>query len=328
VSTPKFVQRVARLPELLAVLSAFPDGLSLRDLAERFDTDPETIEQDLTSLHELESWGWTFDIFRKPVIELVQPEDETDSPTESTVVRLVGEGSPRLGVEHVSPGDLAMVYAAGVALLETEPDDTHLKEALTVLAETMYGVPGPEQHIGTWNRFLPALQDAVELRRRVRIVYSRAWREGVIERVIEPLRLVQTRRGWEVDAGPAGPEGNLRTYLLSNVRDLKLLDETFEPPSDVETRLLQQRTTTTVRMVLAQDARWAADMYAEQVDVVREDEEEFEADLELLPPASERVALLMLASGPRTRVTDNTSYLPDAIEVVMDLLRHHSASAS
>src|SRR5690606_21426904 len=147
--------------------------------------------------------------------------------------------------------------------------------------ETMYGEPGPEQHIGTWNRHLPALQDAVELRRRARIVYSRTWREGVIERVIEPLRLVQTRRGWEVDAGPVGPEGNLRTYLLSNVRDLELLDETFEPPTDVETRLFQQRTTTTVRMVLAQDARWAADMYAEQVDVVREDEEEFEADLEL-----------------------------------------------
>jgi proteasome accessory factor C len=217
-----------------------------------------------------------------------------------------------------------MIYTAGVALLETDPNDTHLDKALTIIADTMYGEPGPEQHIGTWNRFLPALQDAVEHRHRCGIVYSRAWREGVLERVIEPLRLVQTRRGWEVDAGPVGPEGNLRTYLLSNVRELEVLDETFDPPSHLDVRLAEQRSTTTVRMELAQDARWAADMYAEQVDVVREDEEMFEADLELLPPAGERVALLMLASGPASRLIEPTVLLPQAVDVVRDLIRHHS----
>lgn len=322
---PKFVQRVARLPELLAVLSAFPEGLSLRDLAARFDTDPKTIEQDLTSLDELESWGWTFDIFRKSVIELVHPEDGADSSVGSTVVRLVGDGSPGLGAEHLSPGDLALIYTAGVALLETEPSDTHLAEALTVIAETMHGEPGPEQHVGTWNQHLPPLQDAVESGRKVRIVYSRAWREGVLDRVIEPLRLMQTRRGWEVDAGPVGPEGNLRTYLLSNVRELEVLDEKFEPPPDVQARLDDQRATTTVRMVLAQDARWAADMYAEDVAVVAEDEEKFEADLELLPPVVDRVALLMLASGPSvTRLLEKGSLLPESLDVVRELLRHHS----
>ena len=323
-TTPKFVQRVARLPELLAVLAAFPDGLSLRDLADRFATDPETIEQDLTSLHELESWGWTFDIFRTSVIEFAQPDEDSAAPAESTVVRLAGDGSPRLGVEHISPGDLAMIYTAGVALLETDPNDTHLDEALSVIAETMYGEPGPEQHVGTWNRFLPALQDAVEHCRRTRIVYSRAWREGVLEREIEPLRLVQTRRGWEVDAGPVGPEGNLRTYLLSNVRALEVLDETFDLPSHLDVRLAEQRSTTTARMVLAQDARWAADMYAEDVAVVIEDEDEFEADLELLPPAGERVALLMLASGPSSRLIEPTALLPEAVDVVRELIRHHS----
>jgi proteasome accessory factor C len=323
-TTPKFVQRVARLPELLAALSAFPAGLSLRDLADRFDTDPEIIEQDLTSLHELESWGWTFDIFRTSVIEFAQPEDSSAAPSESTVVRLTGDGSPRLGVEHISPGDLAMIYTAGVALLETDPNDAHLDEALAVIAETMYGAPGPEQHVGTWNPFLPALQDAVEHGRRCRIVYSRAWREGVLERVIDPLCLVQTRRGWEVDAGPVGPEGNLRTYLLSNVRELEVLDKTFDPPSHLDIRLAEQRSTTTVRMELAQDARWAADMYAEQVDVVREDEETFEADLELLPPADDRVALLVLASGPSSRLLEPARLLPEALDTVRELIRHHS----
>lgn len=145
--------------------------------------------------------------------------------------------------------------------------------------------------------------------------------------MIEPLRLVQTRRGWEVDAGPVGPEGNLRTFLLSNVREFEVLDETFVPPSHLDVRLVEQRTTTTVRMVIAQDARWAADMYAEDVAVVRENEDELEADLELLPPAAERVALLLLASGPSSRLLEPTRLLPGALDVVGQLLRHHDEGA-
>ncbi len=63
------------------------------------------------------------------------------------------------------------------------------------------------------------------------------------ERVIEPLHLVQTQRGWEVDAGPVGPEGNLRTYILSNIRSAEVLDETFEPPAGLELQLERQRKT-------------------------------------------------------------------------------------
>ena len=106
----------------------------------------------------------------------------------------------------------------------------------------------------------------------------------------------------------------------------QLLEDRFEPPPGVDTLLYRQRETTTVRLVLAQDARWAADMYAEAVDVVAEDEEMFEADLELLPPAGRRVGLIMLASGDSTRVIEPTSLLPEAIDVVDELLRHHTAA--
>lgn len=189
----------------------------------------------------------------------------------------------------------------------------------------MYGEPASQPHVGGWNQFLGPLRTAVEERRRVRLVYSRAWRQGVLERDIEPRRLIQTRRGWEVDAGPVGVEGNLPTYLVSNVRSAELLDETFQPPAQLDSRLARQRETTTVRMVVAQDARWAADMYAEDVAVVAGDEDEFEADLDLLPPADERVGLIMLASGPSTRVIEPTALVPGAVGVIQELLRHHSA---
>ena len=324
---PKFLQRVARLPEVLNVLSAYPDGLPLSELAAQFGVDVETMREDLVTYLDLESWGWSFDIFRRPALEFVQPElDYATDGSGRTIVRIVPDATPGLGAEHLSAGDLATLYTAGTALLEVDPDDADLAAALAVIAETMYGEATAAPYVGDWNRHVKDLQDAQEQGRKVRIVYSRAWRPGVIDRVIEPLRLVQTRRGWEVDAGPVGPEGNLRTFLLSNIRSVGILDERFQPPSGLESLLSKQRATTTVRMELAQDARWAARQHAERVTVVDEDEETFTADLELLAPVGERVGLILLASGPSTRVISPGSVLPDALALVEELLAHHEST--
>ena len=79
-------------------------------------------------------------------------------------------------------------------------------------------------------------------------------------------------------------------------------------------------------MELAQDARWAARQHAERVTVVGEDEETFTADLELLAPVGERVGLIMLASGPSTRVISPGAVLPDAMGLVKELLAHHESA--
>lgn len=326
--TPRYLQRLARLPEIVNFLSGFEGGLSLRRLAAEFDVDVETLREDLVTYLDLESWGWSHDIFRRPAIEFVQPEaDYTTDGSGGTMVRVVQGRGPGLGAEHLSAGDLALIYTAGMALLDVDDSNTDLAEALGVISETMYGAPGTQPQPAGWNQVLRPLQQGQEERRRVSIEYSRTWRPGVSERVIEPLRLVQTHRGWEVDAGPVGPEGNLRTFILSNVRSAELLDETFEPPAGVESLLERQRRTITVRMELSQDARWAADMYAEQVTVVEQDESTLVADLELLAPVGDRVGLIILASGPETRVLSPNHVLPEAIGIIEELLRHHEKAA-
>lgn len=321
-AVPKFVQRVARIPELLALASTYPDGVSLGDLAARFGTDPATLREDLTTYLDLESWGWSFQIFRRSRVELVQPGGGDGDREADVVVRVVTDDPSGLGVEHLSAGDLAVIYTAGTALLDVERDDD-LAAALGVIARTMYGEEIAAPRVPDRHQFLAPLEQARAERRRVRLLYSRAWRDGVIERDVEPLRLVQTHRGWELDAGPVGPEGNLRTYLLAQVRDVTPLDDTFEPPSHLDARLAEQRATTRVRLELAQEARWAADVYAEHVTVVSEDDESFVADLDLLPPVGERVGLLMLAGGPTTRVVQPGSVLPDAVALVEELIAHH-----
>lgn len=321
---PRFMERIARIPAALALLSSYPDGLSLRALADHFGVDPETIREDLSVYYDVESWGWSFDIFRRSVIEFAQPNGSEGASLDDTIVRVVSSDPSGLGAEHLSSGDLAVIYTAGLALLELDPKDSDLAEALELVSETMLGQPAASDAGATdWNRYLSTFQDAQSSHRRVRISYSRAWRKGVFERVIEPLALVQTRRGWEVDAGPV-EGGSLRTYLLSNVRHAYVLEETFEPPAGADVLLHGQRQTMTVRMRIAQDARWAGRMFAEQMYVVAEDEEWLEADLELLPPEAERVGLIMLASGPDTKLVEPGRLLPRAIDLVAELLEHHS----
>lgn len=326
--TPKYLQRLARLPEIVNFLSGFEDGLSLRRLAQQFDVDVETMREDLVTYLDLESWGYSYDIFRRPAIEFVQPEtDYTTDGSDGTIVRVVEGRAPGLGAEHLSAGELALIYTAGMALLDVDDSNADLAGALEVISETMYGAPGTQPRPAGWNQVLRPLQQGQEERRRVRIEYSRTWRPGVSQRVIEPLRLVQTHRGWEVDAGPVGPEGNLRTFILTNVRSAGLLGETFEPPAGVESLLKRQRRTSTVRMELSQGARWAADMYAEQVTVVEQDEATLIADLELLAPVGDRVGLIILASGPDTRVLSPNRVLPEAIGIIEELLQHHEKPA-
>lgn len=325
-AVPKFVQRIARLPEVLTLLAGYPEGLPLHTVAEQLGVDVETLREDLVTYVGLDSWGWDFDLFKRPAIEFVQPESDdggTESErSEATVVRLVSEGrQDLLGADYLSAGDLAVLYTAGMALLESDPADEDLACALELIAETMYGAPTTQPEVGPWNRLVAPLRQAEEQHRRVRIVYSRSWREGVSERVIEPLRLVQTRRGWEVDAGPVEYNGTLRTFLLSNIRSVEVLNETFEEPAGVARLLEKQRETKKVRVDLAQDARWAVSLYAERHHVVEEDPDRFDAELELLEPVTQRLALLMLASGSRSRVP--AEYVGGASAVINDLIAHH-----
>lgn len=342
-TTPAFLRRLSRIPDVITFLADYPDGLPLQALADQFDTDVDDLVLDITTYVDLESWGWSEGVFHRPALEFVLADDDgsdsdrdgdedgdgdqgTDAPDPSrgptAIVRLVPDATVGLGVEHLSAGDLSLIYTAGMALLDIEPDDGALVEALGIIAETMYGEPASVPRVGSWTERLRLLQDAQEQQRRAVIVYSNAWSPTVRERTIEPLRLVQTRRGWEVDAGPVGPEGNLRTYLLSHVRSVELLEETFEPPPGAPALLARQRATTAVRVRIAQDARWAARQFAERTTLVSEDDASVTLDLDLLPPVGERIALLMLASGPRTSVSPG-SVLPAASAHLERLLAHH-----
>ena len=324
-ATPKYVARIARLPRVLETLAAHPNGLPLTSLADEVGVHADELREDILTFYAADLSPFLFGLSRPDVLEFFGVEGDNDvDPNEAVIVRI---SDPRpfdeLGVEYVDASELALIYTSARALLELEPADQDLAEAAEVIAETMLGAQADTVPNGGASGTLMAIQEAQRDLRRVSIVYSRTWDVGVFDRVIEPYRLSQTRRGWEVDAGPLDSNDKMRTYLLSNIRSCEVLDEVFELPSDLDQRLSDQRTTERVRVTLPHSARWAADMYAEQVNVVEDDEQSVTLDLEMLPPLARRLGLLMLVAGPEACVVSPPELLRAGAELAQELLQHH-----
>lgn len=323
-NVPHYAARIARLPRVFERLAAHPDGLPLAGLAAELDVPAAELRDDLLAFYTADvSADWLLGLTRPDVLEFLGPDGSDVDPAEAEIVRFVEE-TGELGVEYVDAAELALVHTAALALLDLEPGNADLAGAIEVLTETLLGVPGDLAQVSDGHRSLPLLQEAREQRRAARIVYSRAWQPGVSEREIEPYRLVQTRRGWEVDAGPADEHGRLRTYLLSNIREVTVLDREFAVPDDLAGLLAAQRATTTVRVLLPQEARWAADFYAEHVTLVQDDEESVVVDLDLLPPLERRVGRLLLAAGPAAFVVEPAALADAGAVLAEELLVHHA----
>jgi predicted DNA-binding transcriptional regulator YafY len=325
-----YAQRLAALPRALSILELHPQGLPLADLAAELGVEPADLREVfmayyLADLVELGS-------FALPVVEFFgpgaddEPEDvsaETLSAGTQWVRVLASDPEHELGVDHLTAGQLAAVYEAGVDLLALEPDNETLAGALEAFESALE--PADKPLASQWGAgTAQALHRAAVEHRRVRIGYVRQWSPGSSERVIEPYRLVRTRRGWEVDAGPADDVTAVRTYLVSGIVEHTVLDETFEPPADLDALLAHNREARPVELVVPQSSRWAVERFAESVTVLADDEESVSLRADLLPPVAPRLGLLLLCCGPDAFVMA-PSTLADAGEVTaQQLLEHHT----
>ncbi|MFT4008831.1 MAG: WYL domain-containing protein [Nocardioidaceae bacterium] len=338
-ATPSYVRRIARLLDVFDQLHAHPDGVPLSMLADECGIDADELREDLLAYYAADIGIW-MGLTRRRVLEWTGANDEQDEapeddenreadPASALVVRLVEEPQD-LGVEYLDAGELALIHAAASAALDLQaPEgDPVLESAVWIIAETLMGGDTESLTDNLWRpAFLDCLQQASAQRRKVRIRYSRQWETGVVERTIEPWRLVQTTvRGWEVDAGPVTANGRLRTYLVSNIRDAEVLDETFAPGADAEVLLREQRATTTVRVQLPHRARWALDEYAEGSAVIADTADGFTVDVDLLEPVGWRVGLITLASGPETRILRPAGLVSEGPGLAKRLLAHHEVA--
>lgn len=106
---PKFVQRLARLPEVINVIASYPTGVSIGALASQFGAAPDALHQDLVAFMELESLGWDHGVFEGRAIEFVG--EDWDPASDVDVFEMdLDEGDPscpgRQGGRRIAdPGD-------------------------------------------------------------------------------------------------------------------------------------------------------------------------------------------------------------------------------
>jgi predicted DNA-binding transcriptional regulator YafY len=322
-----YALRVLRLAQLFAILSHHPDGLPLDACAAELGIQVATLRADLGVFMNRDvpaevAWSLPGGVG----VEFTGPGGEEADSADAVHVRLTSN-SPltELGLEYVGADLLGPLYRAATDLLALEPDNDVLRQAVARLTETlMAGVDGTRPFGG---ELAAELRRAARERRQVRIVYARAWRPGVGERVIEPYRVVSTRRGFEVDAGPVDEAGDIRTFLVSGIRSLQVLEETFQRPPDVDALVARAREVTTVRLVVPREAAWVVDRFSEGVTVVRADED-LELVAEVLPPVRDRVGLILTVAGPEAFVVEPETLRDAGAQTAARLLAHHGLEGS
>jgi len=134
--------------------------------------------------------------------------------------------------------------------------------------------------------------------------------------------VVSTRRGFEVDAGPPDSEGDIRTFLVSGIRGIDVLEDTFERPADVDALVERSRRTTRVHVVVPRDLLWVVSRFAERTTVVRADDD-LAVEAEVLPPVADRVGLMLTIAGPDAFVVSPASLADAGARTAARLLEHH-----
>lgn len=333
-----YAQRLAALPRALSILELHPQGLPLTDLAAELHVAPADLREVFMAyyLADLVELG----NFSLPVVEFFAPgaargeapdgADQADDghpqdvPAETLWVRVLApDPEHELGVDHLTAGQLAALYEAAVDLLALEPANDVLRQAVEAFESAL--APADKPLAAQWGAgTAQALHLAAEEHRRVRITYARQWHPGTRARLIEPYRVVRTRRGWEVDAGPPDERAAVRTYLVSGIVDHEVTEETFEPPADLDRLLAANRAAVTVHLVVPQESRWAVERFAESTTVLDDDESDVALAAELLPPVDQRLGLLLLCCGPEAFVTAPDPLRDAGSDMARRLLEHHA----
>jgi predicted DNA-binding transcriptional regulator YafY len=316
----RFAERVASLTMALTILEFHPAGLPLAQLASELNTTTDSLRQTLLAYYVADVAEQAD--FQLPVIEFVG-SDGDDDPARAEVVRVVTPDPEReLGVEHLTAEQMGALHAAGTDLLALEPENDVLRSALAAFEASLWPVEASDR-AERGADIAAELNRAAQEHRQVRIRYSRTWQPGTSERVVEPYRVLRTRRGWEVDAGPVDDAGRIRTFLVSGIRASSVLDQAFERPASVDELIATQRASVDVELVVPQTGRWAVERFAESVTLLADDEESVKVRAAFLPPVEQRLGLILISCGPEAFVTAPQDRLDSGANVARKLLEHH-----
>ena len=263
---------------------------------------------------------------RPGVLGFFGPDGALADPNDAEIVKVLdARGADELGVEYVDASELALIYTAARALQEIDgrPGPRRSRRRARrddVRRQSDRRSDARRRGTGCSSRS----RSAARAGGRAHRLLPRLGRRGPRARSSSLTGWSQTGRGWEVDAGTSEQRGEAAHLHRRQLREAELFDETFELPEEMPQLLEAKRATSRVRVELPQSGRWAADMYAESVTVVDDQETTAVLDIDLLPPLEHRLGLLLLAAGAEARVVEPVELGGAAANLAEKLLLHHS----
>jgi proteasome accessory factor C len=148
-------------------------------------------------------------------------------------------------------------------------------------------------------RMLPALAQAVQQRRALRLRYYSASRDETSERTVDPVRMFEADHRTYLEAWCRQAEG-MRVFRVDRIEDVEVLDEPAVVPDDVAVRDLSEGVFQPasehllVELRIGSEYAWVADYYA--IEDVRETGEQLCVSLRVADPAWVR-SLVLGAAG-------------------------------
>lgn len=307
----KAAESFARLSAVLTMLHAHPRGLRVDYLAAEVGIPEKLLRAELLAYYTAD----TLSVRPDTIVFMSATGDEGD-PASAEVVKVVSDRpAAELGVELMTAQEWLHAYEVAAWMSDMHPEDEALGQAVRIIGEKILSgtVPRPDSEIGA------VISTAIRDHTCVDLEYSRAWKPGLVQRHVSPLRLVQTARGWELDA-LLGQE--LRTFLIDRIRSARATSETFEDPADIEDRLRDHRRVTTVDLCVPQGYAWVVDRYAESTEVVDQDLADSTIRARFLPPVNERLGLI-LVTAPGSFVVEPAQANEAGPQMARRLWEHH-----
>jgi proteasome accessory factor C len=224
---------------------------------------------------------------------------------------------------RLTPSEALGLLAAGMTVLGSGEGSPALESAVAKLSKVVMpdadtslavDVLDQSQHVGT-------LRDAAADHRVVRIVYRSVGKEETTERDIEPWSVVTTLGRWYV-VGYCRLVAGQRTFRVDRIKELQVLDETFDRPESVpEPGVGYSPSGDDISCVIDLEpaARWVLEYYP--VEVVGESGET--TRIRFHSPDAEVPARLMLRLGEAGRLVEGPEVAGRIGEIGRSLLSRY-----
>jgi proteasome accessory factor C len=299
---------VSRLSRILALIPYVLDkqAVDVNEIIDRFGYSKDQLTRDLNTIFVCGLPGYG----PGDLMEAYLDEDEVIIDAADFFAK-----APRL-----TPVEALGLLAAGMTVIGSGEASPALESAVRKLSKVVMpdadtslavDVLDQSQHVGV-------LREAAAAGRVVSMVYRSVGKEETTEREVEPWSVFATLGRWYV-LGHCRMVEEQRTFRVDRIKDLEILDETFERPESVPepgVGYSPSQDDITCVLDLKPSARWVLEYYP--VQVMRESAKS--TRIRFHSPDAEVPARLLLRLGPDARLVEGPEVAARTEEIGRSLL--------